>query len=112
MMLSTTRHTLAVAIATAFRASPALATASTATSAARTPHRSRRRSRRGDHRSENARSRSAEASRRTARRLEVTKPAGGGFDWTAAIIGMGAGLALAVLAGVGVAGGRRWPSTA
>jgi hypothetical protein len=39
--------------------------------------------------------------------VEVTDPAGAGFDWTAAIIGMGAGLALAVLAGVGVAGGRR-----
>jgi hypothetical protein len=33
----------------------------------------------------------------------------GGFDWTAAIIGMGAGLALAVLAGIGVSGGRRRP---
>ncbi len=44
--------------------------------------------------------------------VEVTKPVSGGFDWTAAIIGMSAGLALAVLAGVGVAGGRHRPSAA
>ena len=43
--------------------------------------------------------------------VEVTDPAGNGFDWTAAIIGMAGGLALAVLAGVGVAGSRRRPST-
>lgn len=43
--------------------------------------------------------------------VEVTDPTGSGFDWVAAIIGMGAGLALAVLAGVGVAGGRRRPTT-
>ena len=39
--------------------------------------------------------------------VEVTDPPGSGFDWTAAIIGMAGGLALAVLAGVGVAGSRR-----
>ena len=43
--------------------------------------------------------------------VEVTDPDGGGFDWTAAIIGMAGGLALAVLAGVGVAGSRRRPTT-
>ena len=43
--------------------------------------------------------------------VEVTDPAGSGFDWTAAIIGMAGGLALAVLAGVGVAGSRRRPTT-
>ena len=42
--------------------------------------------------------------------VEVPDPHGNGFDWIAAIIGMGAGLALAVLAGVGVAGGRRRPT--
>jgi hypothetical protein len=39
--------------------------------------------------------------------VEVDEPISTGFDWTAAIIGIGAGLALAVLAGVGVAGSRR-----
>lgn len=39
--------------------------------------------------------------------IEVEEAVPAGFDWTAAIIGMGAGLALAVLAGVGVTGGRR-----
>jgi hypothetical protein len=39
--------------------------------------------------------------------VEVSDPAPAGFDWTAAIIGLGAGLALAVLAGVGVTGTRR-----
>jgi hypothetical protein len=39
--------------------------------------------------------------------VEIDEAVPAGFDWTAAIIGMGAGLALAVLAGVGVAGGRR-----
>jgi hypothetical protein len=43
--------------------------------------------------------------------VEVPNPDGTGFDWIAAIIGMGAGLALAVLAGVGVAGGRGRPTT-
>ena len=43
--------------------------------------------------------------------VEVTNPDGGGFDWTAAIIGMAGGLALAVLAVVGVAGSRRRPTT-
>ena len=44
--------------------------------------------------------------------VEVTDPDGtSGFDWTAAIIGMVGGLALAVLAGVSVAGSRRRPST-
>jgi len=43
--------------------------------------------------------------------VEVDEPVSSGFDWTAAIIGLGAGLALAVLAGVGVAGSRRRPST-
>lgn len=43
--------------------------------------------------------------------IEVTDPDGGGFDWTAAIIGLAGGLALAVLAGVGVAGSRRHPTT-
>jgi hypothetical protein len=44
--------------------------------------------------------------------VEVTDPSGSGFDWTAAIIGMAGGLALAVLAGVAVAGSRRRPRTA
>ena len=43
--------------------------------------------------------------------VEVTDPDGSGFDWTAAIIGMAGGRALAVLAGVGVAGSRRPPTT-
>lgn len=43
--------------------------------------------------------------------VEVSDPVNAGFDWTAAIIGLGAGLALAVLAGVGVAGSRRRPTT-
>jgi len=43
--------------------------------------------------------------------VEVTDPDGGGFDWRAAIIGMAGGLALAVLASVGVAGSRRRPTT-
>lgn len=40
----------------------------------------------------------------------VAHPDGGGFDWTAAIIGMAAGLALTVRAGVAVAGSRRRPT--
>ena len=43
--------------------------------------------------------------------VEVTEPDGSGFDWTAAIIGMAGGLALAVLARVGVAGSRRRQTT-
>jgi hypothetical protein len=43
--------------------------------------------------------------------VEVTDPDGNGFDWTAAIIGLAGGLAFAVLAGVGVAGSRRRPTT-
>jgi hypothetical protein len=43
--------------------------------------------------------------------VEVIGPDGSGFDWIAAIIGLAAGLALAVLAGVGVAGSRRRPTT-
>jgi hypothetical protein len=43
--------------------------------------------------------------------VEVIDPDGSGFDWVAAIIGLAAGLALAVLAGVGVAGSRRRPTT-
>jgi hypothetical protein len=43
--------------------------------------------------------------------VEVSDPVSEGFDWTAAIIGLGAGLALAVLAGIGVNGARRRPST-
>src|SRR5215207_9817066 len=43
--------------------------------------------------------------------VEVTDPDGSGFDWRAAIIGMAGGLALAVLATVGVAGSRRRPTT-
>lgn len=39
--------------------------------------------------------------------VEVANPVSTGFDWTAAIIGLAGGLAIAVLAGVGVAGGRR-----
>ena len=41
--------------------------------------------------------------------VEIGDPAPGGFDWPAAIIGLAGGLALAVLAGVGVAGARRRP---
>ena len=43
--------------------------------------------------------------------VEVSDPVSEGFDWTAAIIGLGAGLALAVLAGIGVNGARRRPTT-
>ncbi len=39
--------------------------------------------------------------------VEVGNPVSTGFDWSAAIIGLAGGLAIAVLAGVGVAGGRR-----
>jgi hypothetical protein len=39
--------------------------------------------------------------------VEVGDPASGGFDWTAGIAGLAGGLALAILAGVGVAGARR-----
>ncbi len=40
--------------------------------------------------------------------VEVSgEPAAPDFDWTAAIIGLAAGLAFAVLAGVAVSGGRR-----
>ena len=43
--------------------------------------------------------------------VELTKPDGGDFDWTSAIIGMAAGMALAALAAAGVAGSRRRPTT-
>jgi len=36
-----------------------------------------------------------------------TAPAGEAFDWTTAVIGAGGGLAIAVLAGTGIALGRR-----
>jgi hypothetical protein len=39
--------------------------------------------------------------------VEVDAPAGPGFDWVAAIIGVAGGLAVAVLAVVAVSGGRR-----
>ena len=39
--------------------------------------------------------------------VEVGNPVSTGFDWTAAIIGLAGGLAIAVLAGVGVAWQRR-----
>jgi hypothetical protein len=39
--------------------------------------------------------------------VEVGEPASPGFDWTSAIIGVAGGLALAVLAGAAVSGGRR-----
>jgi hypothetical protein len=42
--------------------------------------------------------------------LEVSNPVGGGFDWTAAIIGMAAGLGLTVLVGAAVTGIRRHPT--
>ena len=38
--------------------------------------------------------------------LAIAEPASPGFDWTSAIIGAAAGLALAVLAGGAVGGGR------
>ena len=41
--------------------------------------------------------------------VEVGDPASGGFDWTAGIAGLAGGLAIAILAGVGVAGVRRRP---
>jgi hypothetical protein len=41
--------------------------------------------------------------------VEIGDPAPGGFDWTAGIVGIAGGLAIAVLAGVGVAGARRRP---
>jgi len=39
--------------------------------------------------------------------VEAGNPVSTGLDWTAVIIGLAGGLAIAVLAGVGVAGGRR-----
>jgi hypothetical protein len=39
--------------------------------------------------------------------VNVGEPIADGFDWTDAIIGLGAGLVLAALLGAGVAGGRR-----
>ena len=39
--------------------------------------------------------------------VEVGNPVSTGFDWTAAIIGLAGGLAITVLAGVGVAWLRR-----
>jgi hypothetical protein len=39
--------------------------------------------------------------------VEVGEPDSPGFDWTSAIIGIAGGLALAVLAGAAVSGGRR-----
>ena len=59
-------------------------------------------SRKGDFRGEAA----AEPSRQPVV-VEVGNPVSTGFDWTAAIIGLAGGLAIAVLAGVGVARGRR-----
>ena len=41
--------------------------------------------------------------------VEVGTPDSGGFDWTAGIAGLAGGLAIAILAGVGVAGARRRP---
>jgi hypothetical protein len=41
--------------------------------------------------------------------VEIDDPVAGGFDWTAGIIGLAAGLAVAVLAGAAVAGARRRP---
>jgi hypothetical protein len=41
--------------------------------------------------------------------VEIGDPVTGGFDWTAGIVGIAGGLAIAVLAGVGVAGARRRP---
>ena len=111
-MLTKSRITLAAALATlALGASPALAVAQT------------------DARGEYAASLSETKPSADLRTADAREPVGGGgqtaaqpvvveiddgvssgFDWTAAIIGMGAGLALAVLAVVGVAGGRRRPS--
>ncbi len=121
MMPSKTRRTLAVALAAAsLAAAPtsAFATASTgdlrgenAASQSLTAPAT------GDLRGESAASQSVTGTGVGAPSappvvVEVTKPVSGGFDWTAAIIGMSAGLALAVLAGVGVAGGRHRPSAA
>jgi hypothetical protein len=124
-MLSKTRQTIAVALAAAILGvSPALAVSATgdlrgenAASLSATGHDLRGENAAGlsesvappadDRRGPDAREPNAQPVV-----VEVTQPAGGGFDWTAAIIGMGAGLALAVLAGVGVAGGRRRPSAA
>jgi hypothetical protein len=39
--------------------------------------------------------------------VEIGDPVSGGFDWTSAIAGLAGGLALAILAVVGVAGARR-----
>ncbi len=103
MMPSKTRRTLAVALAAAILAAAPTSAFATASS--------------GDRRGESAASQSVTGTGVGAPSappvvVEVTKPVSGGFDWTAAIIGMSAGLALAVLAGVGVAGGRHRPSAA
>ena len=124
-MLSKTRSVVAVALAaTAFTPAPALAAStdlrgeSAASLSTHTPGAIAQ----NDLRGENAAARSDTSPAQDLRTadarqpvdqptqpvvVEVTNPADAGFDWTAAIIGMGAGLALAVLAGVGVAGGRR-----
>jgi hypothetical protein len=110
-MLTKSRTTLAVALATAaLGASPALATAADtapldargehAASLSVTPPGS-------DLRSPDAREPVGGETSAPPVVVELSDPAVAGFDWTAAIIGMGAGLALAVLAGVGVSGGRR-----
>ena len=39
--------------------------------------------------------------------VEIDDPVSGGFDWTAGMIGLAGGVAVAVLAGAAVAGGRR-----
>jgi hypothetical protein len=39
--------------------------------------------------------------------VEIDDPVSGGFDWTAGIIGLAGGVAVAVLAGAAVAGSRR-----
>jgi hypothetical protein len=110
-MLSKSRITLAVALSTAaFGTSPALAMAADsapldargehAASLSATPPGS-------DLRTPDARVPIGGETSASPVVVELSEPAVAGFDWTAAIIGMGAGLALAVLAGVGVSGGRR-----
>jgi hypothetical protein len=105
-MLAKSRLTLAVALAiTALGGAPALAY----TTDARGEHAASLSDRPVGPESAQADQRSPDAAEPFVRPVvvEVDDPISAGFDWTAAIVGMGAGLALAVLAGVGVSGGRR-----
>ena len=114
-MLSTTRQVIAVALAAvAITTAPAFAASGTSTdargeyAASLTHPRAGVNDARGEY-SASAPTSAVPVSAPAAAPVvvEVTRPPG--FDWTAAIIGMGSGLALAVLAGVGVTGIRHRP---